>query len=447
MRIIPRNMFYRRKDTLNTTGERKHRHRKRRLTREKNMYMEALYRMADTYRRIALLDLKTGISHLIKADQEEMEYMHLLGAKDSSSIAYDEWMRRSAKELVHPDYCEEFEALFSMDSLREKVSSAEPRQTMIYQCRSKVGGEYHWVQAEYVARDKNEISGEVLCYIRDISERWILAEKERRQLKEECRRGKRENQIQAEFMERSSQELRISVNTIAGMNQLALHALDMEQPDMTKHYLSLINGMTKQIIPYLSDVADLSYVQRMGIPLAYECFDIHHVAEECKEYFYYLDGDRDISFLWTGELQGLYIGDEERIKLVLFNVLENAVRYNRTGGDVRVMAEQRICSGVSDLFIIRIVDTGMGMSREQQQELFAPFSRGKHLAVDQQGAGIGLSVAKYILNAMGGGIHIDSEPNAGTEVEIRFSLPRAREMAMGRPELQHTCLQVSGAGM
>ena len=182
-------------------------------------------------------------------------------------------------------------------------------------------------------------------------------EMKRRELEEELQRSVRELQSGTEFMERLSQELRVTVNAIAGMNQLALRSVELDQPDMTKHYLTLAGGVAKQLMSVLTDITDVSRVQRTGLTLVCECFDIHHLLEDCREYIHYLDCDRKISFMWTGELRGYYIGDEKRIRLALFNVLENAVKYNRTGGDIRISAEQ-IFGDETDLFVIHRRDTG-----------------------------------------------------------------------------------------
>lgn len=406
----------------------------RNVCRKKNRYFEELYSMADPYLKISLLDLRTGISRLIKADREEMKYMNLLGLEYGKEIDYDEWMKRFVKELIHPDYREEFTALFNMESLRDKFSSRGSRQSMVYQCRRRIGGEYYWVQAEYVARRQDEWYGEILCCVTDINDQWIHAEKKRRELEEELQQLNKELRNKTEFLERSSQELRMTVSAIVGMNQLALGSVELGQPDMTRHYLTLAGGMAKQLMSVLTDVIDISQIQRTGLSLVCECFDIHHLSEYCREYIHYLDIDKRISFMWTGRLRGYYMGDEKRICTALFNVIENAIRYNRAGGDIRILSEQITGVGTTDLFIIHVRDTGNGMSAEQQRDIFTPFSRGRNLLPDrQQGLGIGLSVAKHILNAMGGSIHINSEPGAGTEVMIRFSLPRAQEVPVEMP--------------
>lgn len=99
--------------------------------------------------------------------------------------------------------------------------------------------------------------------------------------------------------------------------------------------------------------------------------------------------------------------------------MENAVRYNRVGGDVRVWSEKQQGTGTSDYFTIRVADSGRGMTEEQKKKLFMPFARSR-----RDGTGIGLSVAKYVMDAMGGSIEVISEYGAGTAVTMRFPLER-----------------------
>ena len=398
-----------------------------------DIYAEALYTMTDTYRKIALLDLKTGISHHVMADCEELEYLKFLGMNEDGEIPYDKWMHRILKELIHPDYKEEFRALFNLESLRKGVHGGKSRQTLVYQCRSRVGGEYHWVQAEYVPRRSKELSEEILYYIRDINDRWIAAERKRKELERAFQRADRENRRKMDFLESLSEDLRKSVSAIYNMNQAALRMMDQGQPDAGRHYLAMTSNVAAYLLPLLTNLVDISHLQKKGAVLNYECFDMYHLIRSCHEYCYELAQGRHISLVWTGEIRGFYLGDAERIRLVLVNVMENAVKFNHSGGMVKISLEMIRGMGATDIFMIHVSDSGAGISEEQKKYLFEPFHRDVHKRVDiqpglslRQGWGIGLSVAKSILDAMGGSICIESESGVGTEVTIRFALQRAQ---------------------
>lgn len=394
--------------------------------KNKGIYQEVLDTMADHCHRIALLNLSTGISSLLRADSEEKEYLTLSRMGDTGDIDYGTWIEKMTKELVHPDHRGEFGELLHIKNLQERINGGEKHQTYIYKCRRRLGGEYRWVQAEYVVQEQKSNSEEVLYYVFDISDRWIAAEKERRRLQEELDRAGRERQMLTDMLGELAGDLRVPVSTIAGINRRALHAYKECRPEAAEHYLSVMNRITSYLMSFLTDIVDLSKVQKNGIPSACECFDIQHLADECNLYCMELVRDRQLSYVWTGELQGRYLGDENGLKLVLFNVMENAVKFNQSGGDVRIRMQRVAGSEGSDCFVIQVRDSGIGISPEHKRELFMPFAHRLHKECNSMyGTGIGLTVAKYILDSMGGHMDIQSEPGAGTVVTICFTLQRA----------------------
>lgn len=296
------------------------------------------------------------------------------------------------------------------------------------------------MQAEYVAKSQKPVSDEIFYYIRDVNDWWITAEKERQELQKALERSDRENRASLEFLENFSENLMVSVSSILNMNCNALRTMEKGQMELSQRYLSMSNSVAAYLLPLFTDLVELSHFQKKGVTLMYECFDIHHLTEMCHEYCHDLVRDKRISLMWSGDLHGYYLGDENLIQLVLVNILENAVKFNHSGGYVRLTAEILDGVGTTDIFLIRVTDNGIGISPEEKKCLFDPFHRGLHKASDlqhpvsfRQGPGIGLCVAKSILDAMGGNIRVESEPGAGTEVTIQFALQRAQGAAMLNP--------------
>lgn len=375
--------------------------------------------MAEACHRIALLDMETGISRLVRSDTGEKELSGLAGGGKDRGIQYDSWLGRTSRELVHPDFREEFTTQLSTDSLREKFCQGHRRQSLIYRSRRSVGGEYRWLQAEYIVPGG---SGEVIYYISDISDRLADMENSRKELEEGLKRARRENSIKMEFMEHLCQEVRIPAGAVTGMNRLAARSMERGDREGARYYHGVVERLAEYMKRLLTDVVDTAEVERAGMPLAGESFSVREVQEECHAYSRSLVRDQELSLAWSGEISGSYRGDGERIKLAFFGIMENAVRYNRAGGDVRVSSEKQQGSGTSDYFTIRVTDSGRGMTEEQKKKLFMPFARSR-----RDGTGIGLSVAKYVMDAMGGSIEVASEYGAGTAVTMKFSLDRARE--------------------
>jgi CheY-like chemotaxis protein/anti-sigma regulatory factor (Ser/Thr protein kinase) len=117
--------------------------------------------------------------------------------------------------------------------------------------------------------------------------------------------------------------------------------------------------------------------------------------------------------------------DQQRLKQVLINLLSNAVKYNRTGGEISVH-----CAELPDAKVeILVRDTGHGMSAQQLERLFNPFDRLGAETGDVEGTGLGLSLSRGLVNAMGGSISAESEPDTGTT--MRVLLARAEHPADG----------------
>jgi hypothetical protein len=117
----------------------------------------------------------------------------------------------------------------------------------------------------------------------------------------------------------------------------------------------------------------------------------------------------------TGDLSALPLADPVRLRQVLLNLLSNAVKYNRPGGRVTVEGLRR-GGGV----VIRVADTGRGMNDGQLRRLFEPFNRLGLEAEGIAGTGIGLAIVKSLVERMGGSVHVDSTPGAGTLFEVRL---------------------------
>ncbi len=380
---------------------------------------ETFRRMAEACHSIALLDMETGISRLVRSDTGEKELSGLAGGGKGGGIQYDSWLGRTSRELVHPDFREEFTTQLSTESLREKFCQGHRRQSLIYRSRRSVGGEYRWLQAEYIVPGG---SGEVIYYISDISDRLADMENSRKELEEGLKRARRENSIKMEFMEHLCQEVRIPAGAVTGMNRLAARSMERGDQEGARYYHAAVDRLAEYMKRLMTDVVDTAAVERTGMTLSGGTFSFREVQEECHAYSRSLVRDRELSLAWSGEMTGSYWGDGERIKLAFFGIMENAVRYNRTGGDVRVISEKQPGMGNSDHFTIRVTDSGWGMTEEQKKKLFMPFARSR-----RDGTGIGLSVAKYVMDAMGGSIEVASEYGAGTAVTMKFSLDRARE--------------------
>ena len=188
-------------------------------------------------------------------------------------------------------------------------------------------------------------------------------------------------------------------------------------PELQQHYLASIMEQTQHMEVLVNDLLDVSRIQSgqravhcTWVNIVYLCQRVLCVMQErCEQqqpgkYTLRCRFDTSSQLVWA---------DPERVRQVLMNLVENAVKYSPEGGliEIRVRNSTSVAS-------ITVRDWGLGIPRLQQDTLFCAFERGKHV---EQGLGLGLYIARTLVEAMGGSITLRSSTGNGTS--ISFSLP------------------------
>ena len=227
-----------------------------------------------------------------------------------------------------------------------------------------------------------------------------------------------ESLAKSQAMSRISHELRTPLNAILGFTQLLrLAEGDPDDPVRRDQWLALVEDAARHLLVLIDDVLDLTRAELNGLKLeatAVRCDDILDAALALV-----LDGaERQGLKLRRETVEGTVKADPVRLRQVLLNLLSNAIKYNRSGGEVRIGAQV-----LGDEVEIYVADTGHGIAPERLQQAFQPFNRLGAEATGIEGSGIGLAVAKALVEAMGGRIEARSEPGIGSRFSLR--LPRA----------------------
>jgi CheY-like chemotaxis protein len=190
-----------------------------------------------------------------------------------------------------------------------------------------------------------------------------------------------------------------------------------------RHLLSLIN-----------DTLDVSRIESGRLSMSLEPVSVEDVARESLDLVRPDAGRRQLTLRTRGEGLGLHVvADRQRLKQVVVNLLSNAVKYNRAGGEVRIAwavlaaeAAPELPSG-SGWLRIEVSDTGQGIPADRFDDLFMPFERLGAERTDVEGSGIGLALAKNLVDAMGGRIGVRSVFGVGSTFFV--DLPLAAVMA------------------
>ena len=216
----------------------------------------------------------------------------------------------------------------------------------------------------------------------------------------------------------------------------------------TRQCLDKIQISANHLLNLVNDVLDMNKLSSGQAVLEQDEFDLLELADDVESLVAAQMLESDISHeRYRKDVQHTQlIGSDLRLRQIMLNLFSNAIKYNKPGGRVGTYITELSCNGDTALFEFKIADTGIGMSEEFVSEhLFKPFTQEQNGARTRyQGTGLGMSIVKTLIDAMGGTISVQSTPDVGTE--ITFTLPfKINDNATARPERAQAAPQAKGS--
>ncbi|MBV9509214.1 MAG: response regulator [Caulobacteraceae bacterium] len=231
------------------------------------------------------------------------------------------------------------------------------------------------------------------------------------------------NRAKSSFLANMSHEIRTPLNGMLGMAQAM--ALDVLEPAQRER-LAVIRQSGETLLAILNDVLDLSKIEAGKLELESIPFDIAQLARGVQDVFAPSAQAKGCGFevVVAPEAAGVYAGDPTRVRQILYNLVSNALKFTEHG-QVRV----DVAASAAGL-VIKVKDTGIGMSTEQVAKLFRKFEQADASTTRRfGGTGLGLAICHELANLMGGDIVVESQLGQGATFLIRLPLHRLGDVA------------------
>lgn len=243
------------------------------------------------------------------------------------------------------------------------------------------------------------------------------------------------SKVKSDFLSSMSHELRTPLNAILGFTQILQldkqSPLNEKQQDATDH---IIRG-GKHLLNLINDLLNLEKIESGHFTLNIEAVDDQDILDDCISGFMPLTTEKGLTIDTEKFVGSMVAVDSVRFKQVLLNLISNAVKYNRQNGKVS------ISSTITDngMKRISIMDTGVGIPKDKHREVFTAFSRLGAEGSDVEGTGIGLTIAKQLVEAMNGKIDFKSTKGRGSTFWIELPVSNHRILKAKTTEEEDNC--------
>lgn len=380
---------------------------------------EEMFRMLSATAPVGIV-LIDGIGNLTYVNEH---YLRITGLKAEGAHG-SAW-----KTVIHP------EDLQRICEIREKAVANKEDYAMSYRYLKRDG---RTVWADTIAKAFTQKDGGNHGYVvvvQDVTERHN-AEVRLRDAKEVAEAA---NRAKSEFLANMSHEIRTPMNGILGMTDLAL---DTELKPEQREYLEMVRSSAESLLGIINDILDFSRIEAGRLDLESVSFSLLDCIESALEPLAVRAQQKGLEVTWALQrnIPEALMGDPTRLRQILINLAGNAIKFTKEG-EVSVQA-QRLQS--KDGFIpirFSVSDTGMGIPKEKQQQIFDAFSQADSSTTREfGGTGLGLSISARLIQLMKGEIGLESAPGKGSTFTFTVPFLIGKAAAPALPAVAHPAM-------
>jgi len=225
------------------------------------------------------------------------------------------------------------------------------------------------------------------------------------------------DRIKQEFTANVSHELKTPLTSISGYAELI--GSGMAKGDDAQDFAGRIHRESTRLLALISDIIKLSRLDEGTDTENFERVDLLSVARECKDVLEISAGRNDISVKITGK--SCYVrGSHSQLTELIYNLIDNGIRYNHPGGEVNVTVGEDHTDGIRTA-VVAVSDTGIGIAKEHQSRVFERFYRvDKSRSKETGGTGLGLAIVKHVAERHGAKLELESSVGKGSTIRIIF---------------------------
>ena len=231
------------------------------------------------------------------------------------------------------------------------------------------------------------------------------------------------NKAKSYFLANMSHEIRTPMNGIIGFAEL-LKGTNLT--DEQKEYVEIIEKSSDNLLDIINNILDLSKLESNRVELEHVIFDTAKEFDSAVDTFAVIASDKNIelNYFLDPEISPKLKGDPTKLKEILTNLLNNAIKFTESGGqvDIEIKKSFKVQNDNKVWIEFSVSDTGIGMSKEQLERIFQPFMQGDS-SINRKygGTGLGLTITKQYIELLGGELKVESKENVGST--FYFTLP------------------------
>jgi len=254
------------------------------------------------------------------------------------------------------------------------------------------------------------------------------------------------NHAKSSFLANMSHEIRTPMNAIIGMTNIGMTTEEVDRKD---YCLNRIEEASKHLLGIINNILDMSKIEAGKFELSNYEFNFESMFENIVNIVKFRTDEKHqmLSFLLDEEIPRNLYGDEQRITQVLMNLIGNAIKFTPENGCISISSKLLETEGKVCTIQCSVTDNGIGIRKEQQDDLFESFQQAEQNTTARYGGtGLGLSISRSIVEMMGGRIWVESEYGKGSSFIFTFKCDRIDEVTQDIEDIDTTDTEISFKG-